>query len=125
MPILRSVQTCSSLAALCLLCGIATAQDGQPGPPAQSPAPRIEVNPGSVVIEAEPLELEPGIGELMRRFRDRLADDRPLDPVEDRLLSGALEVNTRYGRFCIAPLPTYLSSDLAGGLTLASRCAMF
>jgi hypothetical protein len=122
MPVLRSLQTCCSLLALCVLCGIAAAQEAEPEPPA---APRIEVNPGSVVIEAEPLQLEPGMGELVQRFRDRLADDRPLDPVEDRLLSGALEVHTRYGRFCIAPLPTYLSSDLAGGLTLASRCAMF
>ncbi|HEU5282297.1 MAG TPA: hypothetical protein VFU53_00670 [Burkholderiales bacterium] len=107
---------------LCLLCGIATAEEASREP---ALAPRTEVTPGSVVIEAEPLELEPGMGELMRRFRARLADDRPLDPVEDRLVSGAIEVDTRYGRFCIAPLPTYLSSDLAGGLTLASRCAMF
>jgi hypothetical protein len=123
MPAKRSLPTCFSFVALCLLYGIAAAQDAQSGLPPQS-APRTEVNPGSVVIEAEPLELEPGIGELMQRFRDRLADERPLDPVEDRLLSGAIEVNTRYGRFCIAPLPTYLSSDLAG-LALASRCAMF
>lgn len=125
MPVLRFLRTSCALLVLCALCESAVAGDAAPEPPAQPAAAlRTEVNPGAVVIEAEPLDLEPGIEELMRRFGDRLADHRPLDPVEAPLPS-AIEVNTRYGRFCIAPLPTYLSSDLAGGLTLASRCAIF
>lgn len=39
--------------------------------------------------------------------------------------NATMELQTRYGRFCIAPLPAATRSDLAGGLTLASRCAMF
>ena len=35
------------------------------------------------------------------------------------------ELQTRYGRFCIAPPAAFPHSDLARSLTLASRCAMF
>lgn len=87
-----------------------------------------EVALGSVVIEAEPI-VEPTIDELMRGFRDALARDRllryPGDVLERQLAGGVLEVNTRYGRFCIAPMPIYLSPELAGGVNLASRCAAF
>ena len=81
----------------------------------------------SVVIEAEPVT-EPTIDELMRGFRDALNRDRllyPGDIVERQLASGMLEVNTRYGRFCFAPLPTYLGPQLTTGTDLASRCAAF
>jgi hypothetical protein len=36
-----------------------------------------------------------------------------------------MELQTRYGRFCIAPPPAFLPSDLAASPPLASRCAMF
>jgi hypothetical protein len=88
---------------------------------------REDVELGSVVIEAEPI-LEPGIDELMRSFRDALEQDRQrrsLDIVERQYASGALEVDTRYGRFCFAPLPAFLGSDLTPGSALASRCAAF
>ena len=94
--------------------------------PAASPAGE-DLTLGSVVIEAEPM-LEPGIEDLMRSFRAALERDRQrtsLDIVERQYASGAVEVDTRYGRFCLAPLPTYLSSDLTAGVVLASRCAQF
>jgi hypothetical protein len=94
--------------------------------PAASPAGE-DLTLGSVVIEAEPM-LEPGIEDLMRSFRAALERDRQrtsLDIVERQYASGAVEVDTRYGRFCLAPLPTYLSSDLTAGVALASRCAQF
>jgi hypothetical protein len=87
-----------------------------------------EVELGSVVIEAEPIP-EPTIDELMRGFRDALARDRllryPGDILERQLAGGMLEVNTRYGRFCFSPMPTYLSAELTGGVNLASRCTAF
>jgi hypothetical protein len=102
----------------------ATDQHAADAPP--DPA-REELTLGSVVIEAEPI-LEPGIDDLMRSFRAALERDRQrtsLDIVERQYASGAVEVDTRYGRFCLAPLPTYLSSDLTAGVALASRCARF
>jgi len=53
------------------------------------------------------------------------AEARPPVPIEHRLTSGAMELHTRYGRFCIMPTPAYPYSDLATNLTLASRCAKF
>jgi hypothetical protein len=92
-------------------------------PPA-APEP-VEVRPGAVVIEGEVIA-PPTLDEIMQRFRDMLEDERTLAPMERPLAGGGLEVHTRYGRFCIAPLPTYIaSSDLTGGLTLASRCTLF
>ena len=44
--------------------------------------------------------------------------------VERRLAGGAIELHTRYGRFCIMPTPTPSYSDLGTNTTLASRCAM-
>lgn len=53
------------------------------------------------------------------------AEARPPVPSEHRLAGGAMELHTRYGRFCIMPTPAYPYSDLTTNLTLASRCAMF
>jgi hypothetical protein len=122
-------------AALCaLLACVPVLAETQPEPPAaeapvEQPADpaREELTLGSVVIEAEPI-LEPGIEDLMRSFRAALERDRQrasLDIVERQYASGVVEVDTRYGRFCLAPLPTYLSSDLTVGVALASRCAQF
>ena len=78
----------------------------------------------AVVIEAEPLQLERTIEELMHRFREALRRDRFQVPFSERPLpGGALELNTRFGRFCVVPLPTQLGSDLARGIELAQRCA--
>jgi hypothetical protein len=94
--------------------------------PSAAPEPEtVEVTPGAVIIEGEAIA-PPTLEEIMQRFRDMLEDERTLAPMERPLAGGGLEVHTRYGRFCIAPLPTYIaSSDLTGGLTLASRCTLF
>lgn len=86
-----------------------------------------DVTLGAVVIEAEPIAA-PTVDELLRGFRDALDRDRLRnagDIVERQLAGGMLEVNTRYGRFCFAPMPTYLASDLTSGVNLASRCAAY
>jgi hypothetical protein len=81
--------------------------------------------PGSVVIEAEPLA-EPTIDELMQTFRAALERDRrPMGIVERQLAGGIIEVNTRYGRFCLAPLPTYLSSSLTTSSGLTTFCSPY
>jgi hypothetical protein len=82
---------------------------------------------GSIVIEAEPLT-EPDLDTLQRRLGTALERDRqryPLEIVEHQFAGGGLEVDTRYGRFCIAPLPSYLSSGLGADTTLTSRCTAF
>jgi hypothetical protein len=85
----------------------------------------VQVTPGAVIIEGE-IIAPPTLEDIMQRFREMLEEERTLAPMERPLAGGGIEVYTRYGRFCIAPLPTYIaSSDLTGGLTLASRCAMF
>jgi hypothetical protein len=83
------------------------------------PTAPTQAAPGSVIIEVEPIS-EPTIDELMRGFRDVLERDRrPLRIVEHHLAGGIIEIDTRYGRFCLAPLPTYVSTSLttSGGLT--------
>jgi hypothetical protein len=86
-----------------------------------------DVTLGSVIIEAEPIT-EPTIDELMRGFRDALNRDRMLYPgdiVERQFASGMLQVNTRYGLFCFAPLPAFLAPTITTGTNLVSRCASY
>ena len=79
-----------------------------------------------VVIEAEPLQLERTIEELMQRFREALGRDRFDMPFSERPLpGGARELHTRFGRFWVVPVPTQFGSDLARGIDLAMRCAAF
>lgn len=79
-----------------------------------------------VVIEAEPLRLERTIEALMQQFREALRRDRFDLPFAERPLpGGALELTTRFGRFCVVPVPTQFGSDLARGIDLAQRCAEF
>jgi hypothetical protein len=78
------------------------------------------------VIEAEPLPVGPSVEELMQRFRANLREDKyPLQPVYKVFATGVVEVTTRYGKFCLAPLPTYLSTSLTFSTSLASRCTLF
>jgi hypothetical protein len=86
----------------------------------------VELSPGSIVIEAEPLPVGPSVEELMQRFRANLREDKyPLQPVYKVFATGVVEVTTRYGKFCLAPLPTYLSTSLTFSTSLASRCTLF
>lgn len=114
---------------ICTLCaqGVLAQEAGQSEEPSlNQPAAVASAAPPSVIIEAPPIETGPTIELLLQRFRAALAEDRARAlPSERHLASGATELQTRYGRFCINPLPAYLYSDLAGTLTLASRCAMF
>jgi len=89
---------------------------------AQTPETTLD----GVVIEAEPLQLERTIEELMQRFREALGRERFEMPFSERPLpGGARELHTRFGRFCVVPVPTQFGSDLARGIDLAMRCAAF
>jgi hypothetical protein len=57
-------------------------------------------------------------------LKERSAPDEQIAP-KPVGPNGTMELQTRYGRFCIVPLPASLPSDLTGSLPLASRCAMF
>jgi hypothetical protein len=108
-----------SVAALlaCLsLCAAGAKQPDQPAHRAQDPAPEAEF-PSPIVIQGE--ELRPD--DSMRRFRDTL--ERSAGPSERRLADGTVELITRFGRFCVKPLPSHLQPGIGGDLTLAARCA--
>jgi hypothetical protein len=64
----------------------------------------------------------------MQSFHDALERDgsrKPTGIVERQLAGGIIEVNTRYGRFCLAPLPTYLSSSLSTSSGLTTFCSPY
>lgn len=115
--------------AVCTLCAQGVlAQEPDPGEktaPTQVSAAAPATSP-AVVIETAPIESGPTIEQLLQLFRAALEEDRArAEPIERRLASGAVEVQTRYGRFCVNPVLGDLYSDLARSLMLASRCAMF
>jgi hypothetical protein len=57
-------------------------------------------------------------------LKERSAPDEQITP-KPVGPNATMELQTRYGRFCIAPPPAFLPSDLAASPPLASRCAMF
>ncbi len=120
----RARRTSTAVAvALALVAGGAR---GENGGDAADEAAVPETTVDGVIIEAEPLRLERTIEELMQRFREALNRDRFELPFRERPLpGGALEVTTRFGRFCVVPLPTVFGSDLARGIELAQRCTPY
>lgn len=113
-------------AAAALLALSAASVCAQQEPDAADPQPAPETPLDSVIIEAEPLQLERTIEELMRSFREALRRDRFDMPFSERPLpGGAMELNTRFGRFCVVPVPSQTGSDLARGIELAQRCGSF
>jgi hypothetical protein len=111
----------------CLLAQPTWSED-QPAPaPVQAPseAPPIELSIGGIVIEAEWLKVEPSLEEQAQEFRKALAVPDLLTPVERSFADGSVEVQTRYGKFCLRPVPDYLQASIGSGLALAARCAAF
>jgi len=94
--------------------------------PGAGEAPPPEIEAGGVVIQATPPSPQPTIDELMQRFRESLATERLLTPVERPLAGGLVEVKTRYGRVCLPSVTTpFTWSDLTGNFALASRCLYY
>jgi len=81
----------------------------QPSPAGEFPSP--------IVIQEE--ELSPD--DSMQRLRDTLG--RRAGRSERRLTDGTVELITRFGRFCVKPLPPGLQPGIGGDTTLAARCA--
>lgn len=107
------------------LCAAGAKQPEQQAPLAQDPASEAQLVdqrnsiselPSPIVIQGE--ELRPD--DSMRQFRDTLAP--AAGPSERRLADGTVELVTRFGRFCVKPLPPYLQPRIGGEVTLAARC---
>lgn len=78
-----------------------------------------------ITIEGERLYPDPTLDDSMRRFRDALGTRPPLILSERQFTDGAMELTTRFGRFCARPLPGYVQPGIGGNITLAARCASY
>lgn len=77
-----------------------------------------------IIIEADPMNEEPTLDQLMHRFREALGAP-PSYVISERPLGGeSLEFHTRYGRFCVKT-PAVQMGGPGGDVSLASRCASF
>ena len=120
----RAVACAVSLMLIGLLPGSRNAVAEDSPPAADASVPEVEVD--AVIIEAAPVEREPTIEELFQLFRDQLAKDRSLTTPKERPLGGGLvQVDTRYGRFCVPTENNFTWSSLTGSFGLVSRCAFF
>jgi negative regulator of sigma E activity len=132
----RSMQALGVAILTCLTMSWANAQYREPDAlPVDSPAPEAqpttqqdssaEVWLAPVVIESEPMNPEPTQTQLLQKFHDALAQPRIVIVAEHRFSGDALEVTTRFGRFCANPPPGHVESGLGGDITLAAPCALF
>jgi hypothetical protein len=44
---------------------------------------------------------------------------------ERQFTDGAMELTTRFGHFCVKPLPGYPQPNIGGSNTLVARCAQY
>jgi hypothetical protein len=77
-----------------------------------------------IIIEADPMNEEPTLDQLMHRFREALGAPPSYVISERPLAGGGLEFHTRYGRFCVKT-PAVQMGGPGGDVSLASRCASF
>ena len=73
--------------------------------PSEATEVAIAAPDDSIVIEAEPLDQPPTEEQLMQRFREALGSPRSLQLTEHSSAAGGIEVQSRYGRFCVNPTP--------------------
>ena len=85
----------------------------------------IEVPLAPVVVIGEPLNPPPSQDQLLAKFRETLGQPPTLVITEHQFADGAVQMTTRFGRFCAGPPPGYLQSGLGGDIRLAARCASF
>jgi hypothetical protein len=132
----RLMQALGPAMVACLAASLALAQDTDaPAAPAasvvldaSSPGREgavVEIPLEPIVIESDMPNPEPTLDQLMQKFRALLAEPPSFIVSERQFSDGALEVITRFGRFCARPLPGSLHSGLGGDITLASPCASF
>lgn len=85
----------------------------------------IEVPAEPIVIESEGLAPEPTLDQLMQKFREALSQPPSYVISERQLAGGLMEIRTRFGRFCVRPVPPQVQSGLGGDIALAAPCASF
>ena len=85
----------------------------------------VDTSLAPIAIEGERLYPEPTLDDSKRKFRDALGPPPSLIASERQSTDGAIELTTRFGRFCAKPLPEYLQSRIGGNITLAARCASY
>jgi hypothetical protein len=85
----------------------------------------VDTSLAPITIEGERLYPAPALDNSARKFRDALGPPPILIASERQLTDGAMELTTRFGRFCAKPLPGYLQSNIGGNITLAARCASY
>jgi hypothetical protein len=93
--------------------------------PASEGSSVVEVPLAPIVVVSDPLNPNPTQDQLMRKFRDALGQPPTLGIAEHQFAGGALQMTTRFGRFCAGPPPGYLQSGLGGDIRLAAPCASF
>jgi hypothetical protein len=93
--------------------------------PASEGSSVVEVPLAPIVIIGEPLNPPPTQAQLMQKFRAALGQPPTLVITEHQFADGAVQMTTRFGRFCAGPPPGYLQSGLGGDIRLAARCASF
>ena len=85
----------------------------------------IEVPAEPIVIEGEGIAPEPTLDQLMQKFREALSQPPTYVISERQLAGGLMEIRTRFGRFCVRPVPPQVQSGLGGDISLAAPCASF
>lgn len=98
---------------------------GSPSSPRNTDGSVIEVPAEPIVIEGEGLAPEPTLDQLMRKFREALSQPPSYVISERQLAGGLMEIRTRFGRFCVRPVPPQVQSGLGGDIALAAPCASF
>ena len=93
--------------------------------PASEASSVVEVPLEPIVVISEPLNPPPSQAQLMQKFRDALGQPPTLVVTEHQFVDGAVQMTTRFGRFCVGPPPGYLQSGLGGDIRLVARCASF
>jgi hypothetical protein len=104
---------------------LSTDKPGAHSSPRSADGSVIEVPAEPIVIEGEPIAPEPTLDQLMQKFREALSQPPSYVVSERQLAGGLMEIRTRFGRFCVRPVPPQVQSGLGGDISLAAPCASF
>ena len=85
----------------------------------------IEVPAEPIVIEGEAPAPDLTLDQLMQKFREALSQPPSYVISERQLAGGLMEIRTRFGRFCVRPVPPQVQSGLGGDIALVAPCASF
>jgi hypothetical protein len=94
-------------------------------PPTNEDSFSVDTSSSPVTIEGQRLYPDSAPDSLERNFHDALGPPTSLIVSERRFTDGAIELTTRFGRFCAKPLPGYLQSHIEASMTVVGRCASY